>query len=135
MKGDPRLLVWNYSEEEKRSLDQCLENVGAPHAVTIRTNQGFLTIREIIHTKNISDKKFECSEKVLLFYNIPSKGVHFLINAFKSKNLPRPIYAVVTEHSINWPFSELVDHLIEERETISKLSKKRQKEQKRKVEI
>jgi len=130
MKEEPRLLVWNFSEEEKRNLDQYLESIGAPRAVTIKKNQGFLTLREIIHTKKTSDKEFECPEKVLLFYNIPSKGVYFFINDFKSTNLPRPIYAVVTEHSINWPFSELVDHLIEERETIRKLSKKSQKEQK-----
>jgi len=127
MKGEPRFLVWNYSEEEKRNFDQYLEGVGAPCARTIKKNQGFLTLREIIHTEKTLDREFECPEKVLLFYNIPSKGVYFLINDFKSRNLPRPIYAVVTEHSINWPFSELVDHLIEERETIRKLSKKKQK--------
>ena len=56
----------------------------------------------------------------MLFYNIPQKGVLFLLNAFKQTDLPRPIYAVVTEHSINWPFDELLEHLVEERDRMEK---------------
>lgn len=115
MEGAPRLLVWNYSKEEKERLDALLKEIGAPPAVTIEKGRGNLTLREIIHTDTHSESEFSSDEKVILFYNIPQKGVFFLIDTFNKSSFPRPIYAVVTEHSIEWPFSELLDHLVGEK--------------------
>lgn len=120
MDGDPRLLVWNYTDEEKAALDRLLTDVQAPPAVTIEKAQGHLPLKDIIHTDNRADTDFECDEKIVLFYNIPPKGMSFLIDVAKKRPLPRPIYAAVTEHSIEWPFSELAEHLIEEREEFRK---------------
>lgn len=120
MDKEARLLVWNYTLDEKKNLDLLLEKTQAPPAVSINRNQGHLALREIIHTDAFSEEELNSDEKVLLFYNIPQKGVSFLIKMFKQTNLPRPIYAVVTEHSIEWPFSKLLEHLIEEREEIER---------------
>jgi hypothetical protein len=120
MDKEPRLLVWSYTEEEKEKLDAVLKEVEAPPAFTIKKDQGNLLLKEIIHTDKCSEEEFINDEKVLLFYNIPENGIVFLINLFKQKEMPRPIYAVVTEHSIEWPFSKLLEHLIKERETIKK---------------
>lgn len=128
MDKEARLLVWNYTDEEKKRLDTVLRELGAPPAVTIERNQGYLPLKEIIHTDKRSEKEFSHSEKVILFYNIPQKGILFLINDFKGRDLPRPIYAVVTEHSILWPFNHLLDHLIEEREAMQKRCAEQQKE-------
>lgn len=116
MDKDPRLLVWKYTAEEKERLDALLREIGAPSASTIDSTQGHLSLREIIHTDAHGRERLESEEKVLLFYNIPQKGVFFLIDAFKKAALPQPIYAVVTEHSISWPFSKLLEHLVGERE-------------------
>lgn len=115
MDQSPRLLVWNFTPEEKEKLDRMLELVKAPPAFTISPYQGHVVVREILHSNPIGDQPFECDEKIVLFYNIPQKGIFFLIQKFKDANLPKPIFAVITEHSINWPFSELAAHLIEER--------------------
>lgn len=128
MDKEPRLLVWSYTEEEKKNLDAVLKELGAPPAVTIEKNRGHLPLKEILHTDKRSEEEFLHDEKVLLFYNIPQKGVIFLINDFKKRELPRPIYAVVTEHSIHWPFSQLLEHLIEEREAVEKQRAAQKKE-------
>lgn len=120
MDKEPRLLIWNYTPEEKERLDALLKETGAPSASAIDRTQGHLTLREIIHTNVQGRDRLESDEKVLLFYNIPQKGVFFLINAFRKADLPQPIYAVVTEHSIVWPFSKLLGHLIAERDTAEK---------------
>ena len=122
MNKEPRLLVWNYESEEKSRLDAILAETKAPPAVRIHKSQGYLTLREIIHTNAQSEQELTSDEKLLLFYNIPHKGVLFLINTFKQTDLPRPIYAVVTEHSIEWPFNELLEHLVEERDRMQKLN-------------
>jgi hypothetical protein len=120
MDKEPRLLVWNYTLEEKEKLDALLKEIGAPAASVIDADQGHLSLREIIHTDAHGPDHLDSDEKVLLFYNIPQKGVFLLINVFKKEGLPRPIYAVVTEHSIAWPFSKLLDHLISERDNAEK---------------
>ncbi len=120
MHGEPRLLVWNYTSEEKAGLDRLLKDIQAPQAVTIEKDQGHLPLTEIVHTDKRTENAFECDEKIVLFYNIPPKGISFLIDVSKKRPLPRPIYAVITEHSIEWPFSELAVHLIEEREEFRK---------------
>lgn len=111
----PRLLVWNFTPEEKDKLDRMLELVKAPPAFSISPLQGHLVVRDILHGAREGEEAFACDEKIVLFYNIPQKGIFFLIQKFKDANLPKPIFAVVTEHSINWPFSTLAAHLIEER--------------------
>lgn len=129
MDGKPRLLVWNYTEEEKAGLDQFLEDVKAPSAVSIRKDQGYLLLKEIIHNEERQgDKEFECDEKIVLFYNIPSKGMSFLIDRAKQRNLPYPMYAAVTEHSINWPFNELLQDLIAEREAFQEAARQAQEQ-------
>jgi hypothetical protein len=88
--------------------------------MSIEATQGHLTLREIIHSNAHSEEPFVSYEKVVLFYNVPRNGVFFLINIFKERDLPQPIYAVVTEHSIEWPFSRLLEHLVEERDKAGK---------------
>ena len=116
MDGEPRLLLWNYSDEEKSRVDQFLEEVKAPPAVAIRKDQGKLLLKDIIHGEKRCEQDFECDEKIVLFYNVPSKGMSFLIDHAKKRKLPYPIYAAVTEHSINWSFHELARELVNERE-------------------
>lgn len=118
MDGSSRLLVWNYDPAEKARLDAVLAEIKAPPAVTIRDTQGHLTLREIIHADLDGEPVFDCREKIVLFYNIPHKGVYLLLQVFKTSDLPRPIYAVVTEHSINWSFADLVEHLVAERDAM-----------------
>ena len=123
--GPPRLFLWNYSEEEKTQMDQFLEEVKAPPAVVIRKNQGFLPLQEIIHLDKSGDQEFECNEKLVLFYNIPPKGISSLIDQSKQRQLPSPIYAAVTEESIHWPFHELLKDLIQEREAFKQMSQQK----------
>jgi hypothetical protein len=116
MEDHSMLLVWNYSETEKNRLDGILKEIGAPPAVAIEPGQGRLKVGDIIEGKAPQGEPLVCDEKVILFHQIPQKGILFLIKFFKETDLPRPIYAVVTEHSVQWPFHELLEHLIEERD-------------------
>lgn len=120
MEVQSKLLVWNYSAEEKRALDRLLAEVGAPPAECIDSTRAHLTLREIIDGSGACGEALVSDEKALLFHAIPEKGVRFLLRIFGESDLPRPIYAVVTEHSIEWPFRELLEHLVEERNRMEK---------------
>ncbi|SMC21014.1 protein of unknown function [Desulfacinum hydrothermale DSM 13146] len=126
MDGSPRLLVWNFTQDEKARLDHMLEMVQAPPAHAIAPERGHLVVRDILHTDTTGEEPFQCDEKIVLFYNIPQKGIYFLIQKFKDAGLPKPIFAVVTEHSINWPFSELAEHLIAERNAVQSRQSKQE---------
>jgi hypothetical protein len=120
MVDQPKLLVWNYSADEKQALDTLLTEIGAPPAECIDRARAHLTLREILAGTGTAGETLASEEKVLLFHAVPEKGVRFLIHTFRQTSLPKPIYAMVTEHSINWPFAELLDHLVEERNRLEK---------------
>ena len=126
MHGKPRLFLWNYTDEEKAKVEQFLAEVKAPPAVLIQQDQGYLPLRDIIHADKRGEEVFECDEKLVLFYNIPSKAIGFLIDQSKQRHLPRPIYAAVTEESINWSFNKLMEDLIHERDAFRKLAQQAQ---------
>jgi len=111
-----RLLVWNYTEAEKSRLDAILRQIDAPPAMTVEPGQGRMKVRDIIEGKRAEGDPLVSDEKVILFYEVPHKGVLFLMKFFKQTDLPKPIYAIVTEHSIEWSFHELLEHLVEERD-------------------
>ncbi|MHC1743483.1 MAG: DUF3783 domain-containing protein [Syntrophobacteraceae bacterium] len=115
MEDQSKLLVWNYTAEEKKALDALLREIGAPPAESIDPTCAHLSLREIIAGTGTAGDGFPSDEKVILFHAVPDKGVRFLMQVFRETKLPKPIYAVVTEHSIGWPFRELLEHLVEER--------------------
>jgi len=128
MHQEPRLLVWNYTTTEKQKLDGLLAKIGAPYAATIEPDRGYCALRDIIDAQPQSGETLNSDEKVILFYNVPQQGVLFLINFFQQTDLPSSIYAVVTEHSINWPFNKLLEHLVGERDQMQKRSSAERRE-------
>lgn len=128
MDSSPRILLWNYTYEEMLAVDLLLQAVSAPLMQAIEQDQGNLPVHEILFTDKKSDKPFSCNEKVMLFFNVPARTIHDVMDVMKKGSLPRPIYAVVTRESIEWTFSDLVDHLVKERDFI----RKRMEEEKKK---
>ena len=56
----------------------------------------------------------------MLFYNVEAPVIHTVMREAQEWNLPKPVYAVVTKQSVDWPFSELADHLVRERDYMQK---------------
>jgi hypothetical protein len=52
---------------------------------------------------------------LVLFYNLSDAGVRSLMQVFKSLDIPKPIFAIVTETSITWTLQQLMEHLVEEK--------------------
>jgi hypothetical protein len=120
MDASPKILLWNYSYEELLEMDRLFQEVGAPEAKPVEKNQGGLPVRAILSTDATCSDEFSCDEKVMLFFNVPAPMIHTLMQETKGLDIPRPIFAVVTPQSIEWTFSELVEHLIKERDYIQK---------------
>jgi len=120
MDASPKILLWNYSCEEMLEMDNLFQEVGAPEVRVIEKDQGGLSVHEILFTEARSDEEFSSDEKIMLFFNVPAPMIHTMMRETRRLDIPRPIFAVVTPQSIEWKFSELVEHLVKERDYIRK---------------
>ncbi|MDT8273756.1 MAG: DUF3783 domain-containing protein [Desulfomonilia bacterium] len=124
----PRILIWGYTGEVQEAFYAFLGEIGAPPAVSIPGNRGCLFVHEILFSDKESEKAFSCDEKVVLFFNVEAQMVHKVMNEGKKRDLPRPIYAMVTRQNIEWTFDDLVEHLVKERDFITEKKRQRNKE-------
>ncbi len=120
MNTEPRILLWNYSFEERLLMDHFFQEIGAPLVQAIEKDQGNILVQDILFSDKKSDQEYSCNEKVMLFFNVPAQTIHTIMREAKKWDLPKPIYAVVTQQSIHWTFADLVSHLIKERDYIQK---------------
>jgi hypothetical protein len=120
MDTSPRILLWGYSNNEKERLDSFLQEISGPPSVIIEENQGYLTVHEILFSEEPSGEVFPSDQHIVLFFNVPAESIKKIMTEAKKKDLPKPIYAMVTRENINWVFNDLVDHLIKEHEFMQK---------------
>jgi len=125
MDTSPRILMWGFSSEEKDRFDTFLKEICASPTVQIEPDQGPLPVHEILFSDKRAEEMFISDQKVLLFFNVPAEVIHGIMAGAKKKDLPRPIYAMVTKENIEWSFSDLVEHLTKEHEFMQKKLKER----------
>jgi hypothetical protein len=82
----------------------------------LEKRHGSVVIGDILREGAIGTEEFDCPERLVLFYNLSEAGVRSLMRVFKSLEIPRPIFAIVTETSITWTLQQLMEHLIEEKQ-------------------
>jgi hypothetical protein len=115
MNDRARILVFGFSSEEQSRIDEHLAALGIPAPTRLERRHGKVVIGEILRKGAIGEKEFDCDERLVLFSNLSDAGVRSLIQEFKSIETLKPIFAVVTESSINWTLEHLMSHLIEEK--------------------
>ena len=72
-------------------------------------------IGDILREGAIGTEEFTCRERLVLFANLSEAGVKSLMQVLKSLEIPKPIFAVVTETPVAWTLRQLMEHLIEEK--------------------
>ena len=109
MDMEARILVWNYTKEEVKRLNHTLEALYAPPATPIEKGQGHLTLKEIIDTGDHLDQEFHSERKLILFHEVSYDRVLSLVRSLRQANLPSSLFAVVTDHSIHFRLSDLLE--------------------------
>jgi hypothetical protein len=110
-----RVLTFGYTDTEQERIDQRLSEIGVPPPARLERRHGSVVIGDILRQGAIGDEEFDCRERLVLFHNLSDAGVRSLMQVFKSLEIPKPIFAVVTETSITWTLRQLMEHLIEEK--------------------
>jgi Domain of unknown function (DUF3783) len=124
MEGKAKVLVYGFSGEEQRRIDDGLASLGVPPALKARPGQGGEALRQILAEEGpqAGDPGTETAaggsdarERLVLFHNVSDAGVQALMRFFRGAVAGRPIFAVTTPTSIDWTLGQLLAHLVEER--------------------
>jgi len=115
MGNEARVLTFGYTDSERERIDERLAEIGVPPPARLEKRHGSVVIGDILRQGAIGTGEFDCRERLVLFYNLSDAGVRSLMQVFKSLEIPKPIFAIVTETSITWTLEQLMEHLIEEK--------------------
>jgi hypothetical protein len=120
MEGKAKILIYGFSAEEGERIDDALAGVRVPSTTKLRPTQGHVELAEIIAHDRDGSEAFSCSQPLVLFYNVSEAGIRTLIPYIRNLNVPRPIFAMVTETSYRWTLARLLEHLIEEKRVVER---------------
>lgn len=120
MDTSPRIYYWGFTPDELLLFDAFLQELSAPESLVIEPEHGHLTVREILSSEKKAGEAFIPNEKVMLFSNVPAEIIQKIMKEAKTRDVPRPIYAMVTKENVSWKFSDLVDHLKKEHAFVQK---------------
>ena len=124
MEGKARILVYGFSAEEQRRIDEGLASLGVPPALKARAEQGGVVLRRILAgespaaAEEAPPAEGGRRDPLVLFHNISDSGVRALLSYFREAARGRPLFAVSTPTSLDWTLEELVAHLVEERSAL-----------------
>lgn len=110
------ILTYGLSEKEKNDFKATGHKI-----VNITDEMTSMKIKDILdglRFEVVSNNNF--NEKVVIFNNFPDEEIRMMVSIAKIIT-ENPIMAVVTEKSKEWPFSYLIEHLVEEREWHKKM--------------
>ena len=115
MSYQARVLTFGYTDAEQERIDQRLSEIGVPPPTRLEKRHGSVVIGDILQGGTLGTEELDCRERLVLFYNLSEAGVRSLMQVFKSLEIPKPIFAIVTETSITWTLERLMEHLTEEK--------------------
>ncbi len=109
------MMVYYFSPKEMQAIQSVARLTGIKDIIVLETNEVETIVGDILESKLTTGAACELKEKAIVFNNVPSGKVNVFIEGLKKMRMAKPLIAVVTEHSINWTFKELVMNLREER--------------------
>jgi hypothetical protein len=115
MSDKAKILTFGFTGPEQQCIEDRLGEIGVPPPTRLERRHGSIVIGDILREGAIGEEEFDCRERLVLFYSLSEAGVRSLMQVFKSLEIPKPIFAIVTETSITWTLQQLLEHLIEEK--------------------
>jgi len=113
LQNNKAIFSYSLSEEENNNISEILNY----NCKVIEQSMGKMIIKDILNGLKLEviNSKIP-KEKLILFNNFEDEELKKSINLIKSVIQPAPIFAIVTDTSIDWTFQHLLEHLIEERD-------------------
>lgn len=114
-KGTARIFTFGFTENESAEIDAELAKIRVPAPNRLRPSQAGCLVGDIVGRDADGSGSLECGERLVLFAHLPGEAVGRLVDFFRSIEVPRPIFATVTETSATWTLAVLLEHLVEEK--------------------
>ena len=118
MHGKARILIYGFTAEQGERIDAALAAAGVPAAAKLRPTQGQVVLSDILEHDRDGTDTLAVFQPLVLFYNVSEAGIRTLIPLVRGVEVPRPIFAMVTETSYRWTLARLLEHLLEEKRTV-----------------
>ena len=123
-KGKTCILIYGYSEKEIEIISKYAEKIGIKSIINVKDKID-LTLEELINNvkKDSLENNLEIDSKVIVLNAVSNKELNDFVHHFKTLNLGKPFFAMVTETSKKWKFKNLVNELKAEKEAFEKMKK------------
>lgn len=126
--GKTCILVFGYDPLEFNLIKAYANSLNNIEAIEIKSNATYNTLQQLINgTGNISKQVATHKSPAIVLNAVSQLELNQFVHEFKTLNLKRPLFAMVTETSINWRFHDLVDDLLEERAMFMKMEQEKNK--------
>ncbi|MDF1616266.1 DUF3783 domain-containing protein [Petrocella sp. FN5] len=127
--GKTCLLVYGYDETALDKIKNYASNYDIFELVLVTpTTMGNALERLINHTDKPTFGIEWVDTQAIVLNAVSPQELNDFVRNFKTLGLPRPLFAVVTPLSINWPFNELLKDLLDERAMIASKQKQSKKD-------
>ncbi len=113
--GKARMFTFGYTDDESAAIDAALARIRVPAPTRLRPSQGDCTVGDIVERDADGSGSLATGERLVLFARLPGEAVSGLVDLFRGIDVPRPIFATVTETSATWTLAMLLEHLVEEK--------------------
>jgi hypothetical protein len=113
--GKARLFTFGYTDAESAAIDAALAGIRVPAPTRLKPTQGDCVIGDIVDRDADGTGSLAAGERLVLFARLPGEAVSGLVDFFRDIDVPRPIFATVTETSATWTLADLLEHLVEEK--------------------
>jgi hypothetical protein len=113
--GKPRIFTFGFTVDESAAIDAAFAEIRVPAPTRLGPSQAGCLVGDIVDRDADGTGSLETAERFVLFARLPGEAVGGLVDNFRGIDVPRPIFATVTETSATWTLTELLEHLAEEK--------------------
>lgn len=120
--GKTCILVAGYDPIAFNRIKAYAISMNIDEVIEVKKDQLNNTLRQLIdHKGNVSAKAEHAMMPAVVLNAVSSAELNKFVQHFKTLELPKCLFAVVTPTSINWKFQDLIKDLLEERAMFEKM--------------
>lgn len=112
------VLLNSFNPAEMKQLKNLARLTGISEQIFINGSYNDTTLMDLLENPALTPTTSEDTStlKAVVFNNVSANRMNAFIEGLKKCRINRPLIAVVTDTSINWTLSELINNLSAERE-------------------
>lgn len=119
MFGPSKIVVCGFSPEDQKKFLDMLASLGATKLPVVfpTDDQSEMLVGDILELPDRSGEgAMSALARAVVLSGLTEVQLHAILRTYRETGMPTPLWATLTEVSVNWPLSELLKELAVERE-------------------